>query len=73
MNIEEIIKEALEIDCAICYPIEDFELDELIELSEKAKKSGLIVILRAEHSNLHQGVLVEVFQKNSEVIEKIIM
>lgn len=73
MNIEEIIKEALEMDCAICYPIEDFELDELKELSEKANKSGLVVILRAEHSNFHQGVLVEVFQKNSKIIKDIIM
>ncbi|PYG84271.1 hypothetical protein LY28_03723 [Ruminiclostridium sufflavum DSM 19573] len=63
VKVDEIIKNALNCDHIQSMAIEYFTKKELIELSEQAKKQGLLITLRAEHSNVHQGVLVNVVKK----------
>jgi len=58
------IAEALAIEHIISMPIEKFTVEQLNKLSEKAKKNKLLVVLRAEHSNAHQGILVCLIKKS---------
>lgn len=63
-DINSFIENALDIDYITSAPIEDFAPEQLIELSEIAKENNLLVTLRAEHSNLHQGILVSLVKKD---------
>lgn len=56
--VEDFIKETLKIDYINSWPIENFDIEQLNQLSEMAEKNNLLLTLRAEHSNVHQGVLV---------------
>ena len=54
-------------------PIEEFEcLADLEQFVEVMNKNGCGVVIKAEYSNFHQGVLVEAFDKEtcSEVAKK---
>lgn len=62
--VDKYIKDTLDADHIISIPIEYFTKDELEELSEKAKKNKILLTLRAEHSNVHQGVLVNLIRKD---------
>lgn len=47
-------------------PIEEFEnLEDFRKFVEVMSMNGIGVVLTDEHSNFHQGVLVEVFDKKS--------
>jgi hypothetical protein len=62
--IDELIENALNENYIHSQAIEDFTIEKLIELSEKAKKNNLLITLSAEHSNLHQGILVNIVRKD---------
>jgi hypothetical protein len=62
-KIEKIIQEALETDHIHSYPLEDVK-DILEYFPEYAKVNDLVVTLRAEYSNIHQGVLVQILKKS---------
>lgn len=62
--IDKTIEAALNCSHIISMDIEDLTKEQLIELSEKAKKHNLLVTLRAELSELHQGVLVSLISKS---------
>jgi hypothetical protein len=57
MDIEQVIKETMEVNYTMCYPIENFRSEELIQLAEKCRKK-IEIRIEAEHSNFYQGVLV---------------
>lgn len=62
IEIEEMIKETLENNYIQSWPIEN--VSHLLDpLTEYAKENDIIVTLKAEHSNLHQGVIVNLLQK----------
>lgn len=63
--INDFIKEALECVYIQSRPIEDFTIEQLDELAEKAKEKNLLVSISAEHSNLYQGVLVCLVRKDA--------
>lgn len=62
--VDNFIKESAEVDYINTMPIEKFTLDELIELTEKARKNNLMLTLWPEHSNCHQGVLVQLIRRD---------
>lgn len=65
-KVEEMIKERLKNEAVFTScPIEEFNIKELELLAEYAEENGLIVLLKAEHSNFYQGVLVELTRKES--------
>ncbi|WP_040328419.1 hypothetical protein [Clostridium ihumii] len=61
--IEKYLKDALKAEYIISIPIENLSKEELSELSEKAKYEDILVTLRTEHSNVHQGVLICLIKK----------
>lgn len=63
-KINEFIKDALDCDYIQSRKIEDFTIEQLDLLTEEAKENNLMVTLKAEHSNLHQGVLVNIVKKD---------
>jgi len=64
-SIDDVIKDALEVDHIISAPIEHYTQDELKELAEKAKKNDLVITIRAEHSNFYQGVLLSFIKRKN--------
>lgn len=53
-------------DYIIDIPIEEFEgIEELTEFVKKAKSHGIGTVLHFETSNFHQGVVVQIFDKES--------
>lgn len=63
LKVEKIISESLKKDYISSFPIEDFTTLELDLLAEYAKENNLLIALKAEHSNFHQGVLVSLLKK----------
>lgn len=63
-KIEEIIKEALEVPCILCKDIKTFTLSEIELLSEYAKENNIVLSIRAERSNFHQGTLIQLLRKD---------
>ncbi|GEM_PF-5509704 len=63
-KVEEIIKETLEYEYIHCYPIEDFNSNQLDILAEYAKENDVLAFIKAEHSNVHQGVLISTLRKD---------
>jgi ABC-type uncharacterized transport system substrate-binding protein len=61
---EELINDAIYDGCIQSKPIEEFTIEQLKELAEKAKKNNLLLTLHAEHSNFHQGVLVNLVNRD---------
>jgi len=64
-SIDDVIKDALEVDHITSAPIEHYTQDELKELAEKAKKNDLVITIRAEHSNFYQGVLLSFIKRKN--------
>lgn len=64
-SIDDVIKDALEVDHITSAPIEHYTQEELKELAEKAKKNDLVISIRAEHSNFYQGVLLSFIKRES--------
>ena len=62
--IDEFIKDTLSVNYMINMKIEDFTKEQLIELSEKAYTNNLLMAIKAEHSNFHQGVLVALVRRD---------
>lgn len=69
-KIETMIKETLDINYINSYPIEHFNLQEIDLIAEYARENDLIMILKAERSNFHQGVLIQLVRK--DCIEKFV-
>jgi len=64
VKVEEVIQERLKNEAVFtCCPIEEFNFEELDLLAEYAKENGMIMFLKAEYSNFHQGVLVKLISK----------
>jgi hypothetical protein len=64
VKIESMIEKSLENEYIISYPIEDFSLMDLDILAEYGKENQILVFLKAEHSNIHQGTLVSLIRKD---------
>lgn len=64
-SVDDVIKDALEVDHITSAPIEHYTQDELKELAEKAKKNDLVITIRAEHSNFYQGVLLNFIKRKN--------
>lgn len=64
-NVDEVIEHALEAEHIVSAPIEHYSTNELIDLSEKARKNDLVVTIHAEHSNFYQGVLIHVIKRKN--------
>ena len=62
-KINEFIKETLSCDYIKCIKIEDFTVEQLDLLAEEANKNNLLLTLRAEHSNVYQGVFVNLIKR----------
>lgn len=62
--VDKYIKDAMKAEHLISIPIELLSKEQMEELSEKAKRNAILVTLRSEHSNLHQGVLVSLIRKD---------
>jgi hypothetical protein len=62
MDIHQIISDAENCNHILSYPIWKFSILELSALTELAKNNTVKIELRAEHSNFHQGTLVEVYK-----------
>jgi len=63
-KIGKFINETLEMDCINSLPIEWFTAEQLGEIAKIARKNDLMMCLRDEHSNFHQGVLVQLIKKD---------
>lgn len=62
-KINEFIKDTLSCDYIKYIKIEDFTVEQLDLLAEEANKNNLLLTLRTEHSNVHQGVLVNLIKR----------
>lgn len=60
INLIEIIKNATEVNYTLLYPIKDFTIESLSELSKLAKEKKIELRIRRESSNMYQGTLLEV-------------
>lgn len=71
IDVKKVIEEAQVNSYTLAIPIEEVTMEELIELGEAAWRKNINIRIKAEHSNLHQGVVVEVQRKWSTVEEEI--
>ncbi|SDO76037.1 hypothetical protein [Clostridium gasigenes] len=62
--VDRYINKALKAEHIISIPIERFKIAELEELSNKAKKNNIVITLKAEYSNIYQGVLVNLIKRD---------
>jgi hypothetical protein len=62
--VDKYIKDTLEAEYIISIPIELLTKEQLEELGEKAKKNNILATISAEHSNVHQGVLISLIRKD---------
>lgn len=62
-KINELIKDTLSCDYIKCIKFDDFTVEQLDLLAEEANKNNLLLTLRAEHSNVYQGVLVNLIKR----------
>ncbi|RKD22439.1 hypothetical protein SAMN02745883_00709 [Caminicella sporogenes DSM 14501] len=68
--INEIIKDVLSCNHIQTRPIENFTIEQLKELANKAEENNLLITISAEYSNFHQGVLVNLVRK--DIAEKLL-
>lgn len=71
INVETIIKQTLEVNHIMCYPIEEFTIDVLNELTKKARYSKIKIVLSYETSNFYCGVLVKTQKMQNDCVEKL--
>lgn len=67
MNLNEMLDNALKVGYTMCYHLNDFTIAQLSELAELAKKKEVEIRIRAEHSNVAQGTLVELQRRKNRV------
>ncbi len=67
MDLQKIIDDALKVGHTECHPIENFTIENLIELSTLAKKSKVELRIRKETSNFYQGTLLEVQRMQNRI------
>ena len=60
MDATIIIDGAIAVSYTICYPIEEFTIEDLIKLSEEAAIKKVELRIRAEHSNFFNGTLIAI-------------
>lgn len=63
-KIEKMVDETLKFEHMQAYQIENFTIEELDILAEYAKENDMVITLRAEHSNFHCGVLVQLMKRD---------
>ncbi|WFA10357.1 hypothetical protein [Tissierella sp. Yu-01] len=63
-NVEEMIKDALKMPCIFSKPIELLTIREIDLLAEYAKENDIFLSIKAEHSNFHQGTLIQLVRKD---------
>jgi hypothetical protein len=66
LDLEKIFNEVIGTSYGHCHYIDKFTINELVILTEEAKKKKIAVALIAEHSNFAQGVLVELKMIDSD-------
>lgn len=65
IDIDNFIEVAVKGECYIrCAPIEHYTIEELKEISEKAKKNDLVMTINEERSNFYQGVLINLVKRD---------
>lgn len=67
MELQKIVEEAVSVSYTNVYPIEDFTIQDLVELSSLAKKAKVELRIRKETSNFYQGTLLEVQRYENRV------
>lgn len=60
MKLQNMIENALQAEYTMCYPIEDFTIEDLVKLSGIAKENKVELRIRKESSNFYQGTFLEV-------------
>lgn len=64
VEIDKFIEVALEGNSYIeSAPIEHYSVEEIKEISEKAKKNNLVMTINEERSNFYQGVLINLLKR----------
>lgn len=63
-KVEDMINKTLQCDYIKCYPLVNLTLIELDLLAEYTKVNNLILTIKAEHSNFHSGVIVQLLKKD---------
>jgi len=63
-KVEKVIKETLQNEHIMSYSISGFNSSELDLLAEYADENNIFISLKAEHSNVYQGVLVQLLKKD---------
>ena len=64
MGIERLIEEALSCGCIVVNPIEHYSIDEIIILSELARKNDLILSIKEYRSNFYQGTTINLTKRS---------
>lgn len=63
-KIDDFIELAVKGECYIqCAPIEHYTIEELKEISKKAKKNDLVMTIQAEYSNFYQGIMINLLKR----------
>lgn len=65
VEIDKFLGDAFNEGYIMSVPIEHYSVNEIKEISEKAKKLGLVISIRNETSNFYQGVLIQAVRKDS--------
>ena len=65
VEIDKFLGDAFNKGYIMSVPIEYYSVNEIKEISEKAKKLGLVISIRNETSNFYQGVLIQAVRKDS--------
>lgn len=64
-DIDDFIEVTVKGECYIqCAPIEHCTIEELKEISEKAKKNDLVMTINEERSNFYQGILINLVKRD---------
>lgn len=66
-TIEEIIKRAAKDNSTAYYGIGGFAQSELSKLAEYAEKHNVVIMLKFEHNNFHQGAVLQIMGRNSAI------
>ena len=64
-EIDKFLEDALDCGYINSVPIEHYTSEKIKEMSEKAKKLGLVISIRNETSNFYQGVLIQAVRKDA--------
>lgn len=66
IDYKSVLKEVKGVSHIVDIPIEEFEnLSDLENFEKEMSRNGIGVVLHDEHSNFHQGLLVQMYDKET--------